>query len=53
METIQINHSMKTESTSSTLSAENNWDSWFDGPGVTSDFMCQRDQPADQARIDF
>lgn len=26
------------------------WDSWFDGPGVTPDFMTDRDQPADQSR---
>lgn len=24
------------------------WDSWFDGPGVTEDFMKEREQPADQ-----
>lgn len=29
------------------------WDSWFDGPGVTDDFMAQRDQPADQSREDL
>ncbi|TCT06349.1 type II toxin-antitoxin system VapB family antitoxin [Paralcaligenes ureilyticus] len=26
------------------------WDSWFDGPSVTSDFMSERDQPKDQTR---
>ena len=26
------------------------WDSWFDGEGVTDDFMTQRDQPEDQER---
>ena len=26
------------------------WDRWFDGPGASEDFMCQRDQPADQMR---
>ena len=26
------------------------WDSWFDGEGVTDDFMCERDQPLDQER---
>ncbi len=26
------------------------WDSWFDGEGVTDDFMAQRDQPSDQER---
>lgn len=26
------------------------WDSWFDGEGVTVDFMEQRDQPEDQVR---
>ncbi len=26
------------------------WDSWFDGEGVTEDFMAQRDQPEDQER---
>ena len=26
------------------------WDSWFDGPGVSDDFMVERDQPADQLR---
>lgn len=26
------------------------WDSWFDGAGVTDDFMVERDQPAGQER---
>ncbi|WP_293649233.1 type II toxin-antitoxin system VapB family antitoxin [Thiolapillus sp.] len=26
------------------------WDSWFDGEGVTDDFMVQREQPRDQGR---
>ncbi|NYT37798.1 antitoxin [Allopusillimonas soli] len=26
------------------------WDSWFDGPGVTEDFMNERSQPESQAR---
>lgn len=26
------------------------WDSWFDGEGVSDDFMCERDQPMDQER---
>lgn len=26
------------------------WDAWFDGPGVSDDFMPQREQPADQER---
>lgn len=29
------------------------WDSWFDGPRVTDDFMPLRDQPADQEREGF
>lgn len=29
------------------------WDSWFDGEGVTPDFMVQREQPADQEREPF
>ena len=24
---------------------EKSWDSWFDEPGVTDDFMCDREQP--------
>ncbi|OJV58535.1 MAG: antitoxin [Burkholderiales bacterium 68-10] len=26
------------------------WDSWFDGEGVSDDFMAERDQPAPQER---
>jgi antitoxin VapB len=26
------------------------WDSWFDTPGVSADFMAQREQPAEQER---
>lgn len=33
--------------------AGESWDSWFDGEGVTSDFMVERDQPADQERETF
>lgn len=29
------------------------WDSWFDGEGVTADFMQQRDQPEEQQRESF
>ena len=29
------------------------WDSWFDGEGVTEDFMVQRDQPEEQERENF
>jgi len=29
------------------------WDSWFDGPAVTADFMVSRDQPAVQDREIF
>jgi antitoxin VapB len=28
--------------------AGRSWDDWFDGPGVSSDFMATREQPADQ-----
>jgi antitoxin VapB len=28
-------------------------DSWFDGPGVTADFMSERDQPPVQEREKF
>jgi antitoxin VapB len=30
--------------------AGRSWDDWFDGPGVSSDFMATREQPADQQR---
>lgn len=26
------------------------WDNWFDAPGVSEDFMSDREQPADQQR---
>ena len=26
------------------------WDEWFNGPGVSSDFMTERKQPQDQRR---
>lgn len=26
------------------------WNTWFDGNGVTTDFMIAREQPADQVR---
>ncbi|WP_428311586.1 type II toxin-antitoxin system VapB family antitoxin [Hydrocarboniphaga sp.] len=29
------------------------WDSWFDGAGVSADFMAERDQPAEQERESF
>lgn len=29
------------------------WDSWFEGEGVSPDFMASRDQPADQEREGF
>jgi antitoxin VapB len=33
--------------------AGESWDSWFDGDSVTSDFMADRAQPADQERESF
>lgn len=30
--------------------AGQSWDEWFDGPGVSSDFMKTRQQPEDQQR---
>jgi len=33
--------------------AGESWDYWFDGPGVSDDFMNERDQPADQQREPF
>ena len=33
--------------------AGESWDSWFDGEGVTADFMVEREQPADQVRDSF
>jgi antitoxin VapB len=29
------------------------WDTWFDGPTTTEDFMPERDQPLDQERESF
>jgi len=29
------------------------WDSWFDGEGVSDDFMSERDQPRQQGRDNF
>lgn len=29
------------------------WDSWFDGPGVSEDFMQEREQPEEQQREDL
>lgn len=29
------------------------WDSWFDGAGVSDDFMAEQEQPADQQRQPF
>jgi antitoxin VapB len=29
------------------------WDSWFDGEGVTTDFMSEREQPEHQEREAF
>ncbi|HHW7319081.1 TPA: type II toxin-antitoxin system VapB family antitoxin, partial [Escherichia coli] len=33
--------------------AGESWDSWFDGDGVSSDFMNDREQPAVQERDAF
>ena len=33
--------------------AEGSWDDWFDGPGVSDDFMADREQPDDQEREAF
>ncbi|MCL2892514.1 type II toxin-antitoxin system VapB family antitoxin [Brenneria tiliae] len=33
--------------------AGESWDSWFEGAGVTSDFMSSREQPDEQIREDF
>ena len=33
--------------------AGESWDSWFDGEGVTPDFMTDREQPAEQERESF
>jgi antitoxin VapB len=33
--------------------AGESWDSWFDGEGVTPDFMTDREQPVEQERESF
>jgi len=33
--------------------AGESWDQWFEGAGVTADFMAERDQPVDQDREAF
>ena len=33
--------------------AGESWDSWFEGEGVTEDFMARREQPANQQRDEF
>ncbi|MCV4265751.1 antitoxin [Pseudomonas capsici] len=33
--------------------AGESWDSWFEGEGVTTDFMTEREQSADQVRDSF
>ena len=33
--------------------AGESWDSWFDAENVTTDFMADREQPADQTRESF
>lgn len=33
--------------------ADEAWDSWFDGESASSDFLNNRDQPADQERESF
>ncbi|KAF1031230.1 MAG: Antitoxin VapB [Pseudomonas sp.] len=33
--------------------AGESWDSWFDGEGVTADFMAEREQPEEQERESF
>ena len=33
--------------------AGQSWDDWFDGPGVSSDFMSERQQPNDQFREEW
>ena len=30
--------------------AGESWDSWFDGPAVSPDFMAEREQPVEQER---
>jgi antitoxin VapB len=33
--------------------AGESWDSWFDGEGVSDDFMSEREQPKQQERDNF
>ncbi len=33
--------------------ADESWDQWFDGPGISDDFMGDREQPEDQEREAF
>lgn len=33
--------------------AGESWDSWFDGEGVSNDFMAEREQPQEQEREAF
>ena len=33
--------------------AGESWDQWFDGPGISDDFMTDREQPRDQQRKPF
>lgn len=33
--------------------SEQSWAAWFDGEGVSSDFMTDREQPADQERAEL
>ncbi len=33
--------------------AGESWDSWFEGEGVSTDFMASREQPKGQEREDF
>ncbi len=35
------------------MPAGKSWDEWFDAPGVSGDFMTERNQPADQLREDL
>ncbi len=35
------------------IPAGGTWDSWFDGPSVSDDFMTEREQPEDQERETF
>lgn len=35
------------------MPAGESWNTWFDGEGVSPDFMNERDQPAEQQRESF